>query len=99
SRRSSTRSSPRACSSTRFNRAAGRAQPAGGDQSRLLGLELRALAQRRLLPPRCPAGRWLAFYAERFDTVEVNATFYRLPRRDAVARWTDETPDGFLFAV
>jgi uncharacterized protein YecE (DUF72 family) len=29
----------------------------------------------------------------------VNATFYRLPRRDAVARWADETPDGFLFAV
>jgi uncharacterized protein YecE (DUF72 family) len=50
-------------------------------------------------PPRCPARTWLAFYAERFDTVEVNATFYRLPRRDAVARWAAQTPDGFLFAV
>ena len=31
--------------------------------------------------------------------MEVNSTFYRLPRRDAVARWLDQTPDGFLFAV
>jgi uncharacterized protein YecE (DUF72 family) len=50
-------------------------------------------------PPRCPASRWLRFYAERFDTVEVNSSFYRLPGRLAVARWADETPDGFCFAV
>jgi len=50
-------------------------------------------------PPRCPARRWLEVYAEVFDTVEVNATFYRLPRRDAVAHWVEQTPDRFLFAV
>ena len=50
-------------------------------------------------PSRLPASRWLEFYAERFDTVEVNATFYRLPRVDAVARWAEQTPAGFLFAV
>ena len=50
-------------------------------------------------PPRLPASRWLEHYAERFDTVEVNATFYRLPRRDAVARWVEQTPDGFVLAV
>ncbi len=50
-------------------------------------------------PPRLPASRWLRFYAERFDTVEVNSTFYRLPRRDAVARWVEESPDGFLFSL
>jgi uncharacterized protein YecE (DUF72 family) len=50
-------------------------------------------------PPRCPARSWLAYYAERFDTVEVNSTFYRLPRRDAVARWVEQTPPNFLFAV
>ena len=38
-------------------------------------------------------------YAERFDTVEVNSSFYRLPRRDAVARWVEQTPPGFVFAV
>jgi uncharacterized protein YecE (DUF72 family) len=50
-------------------------------------------------PPRLPARRWLAFYAERFDTVEVNATFYRLPRREAVERWAAEAPQGFSFAI
>jgi uncharacterized protein YecE (DUF72 family) len=50
-------------------------------------------------PPRLPAGRLLDAYAERFDTVEVNATFYRLPRRDTVASWVERTPPGFLFAV
>jgi uncharacterized protein YecE (DUF72 family) len=34
-----------------------------------------------------------------FDTVEVNATFYRLPGRDAVAAWASGTPPGFVFAV
>jgi uncharacterized protein YecE (DUF72 family) len=50
-------------------------------------------------PPRCPASRWLRFYARQFDTVEVNSTFYRLPRASAVARWVEETPDDFVFAV
>ena len=50
-------------------------------------------------PPRHPPRRWLEFYARHFDTVEVNATFYRLPRESAVANWERETPPGFLFAV
>jgi uncharacterized protein YecE (DUF72 family) len=50
-------------------------------------------------PPRLPARRWLELYAERFDTVEVNSTFYRLPRRDAVAHWVEQTPPDFVFTV
>jgi uncharacterized protein YecE (DUF72 family) len=46
-----------------------------------------------------PASRWLRRYAEVFDTVEVNATFYRLPKRETVEGWVEQTPDGFLFAV
>jgi uncharacterized protein YecE (DUF72 family) len=46
-----------------------------------------------------PASRWLELYARRFDTVEVNATFYRLPTRKAVAGWVAESPEGFAFAV
>lgn len=42
---------------------------------------------------------WLGYYASRFDTVEINATFYRLPRPQYVDRWHEATPDGFLFAV
>jgi uncharacterized protein YecE (DUF72 family) len=50
-------------------------------------------------PPRLPPRRWLEHYATVFDTVEINMTFYRLPRVEAVARWVAETPPGFLFAV
>jgi uncharacterized protein YecE (DUF72 family) len=50
-------------------------------------------------PPRLPPRRWLEFYAERFDTVEVNATFYRLPRPSAVANWVALSPPSFLFTI
>ena len=50
-------------------------------------------------PQREPQRRWLELYARRFDTVEVNTTFYRLPRRDAVAGWVKQTPADFRFAV
>jgi len=52
-----------------------------------------------LYPPGLPARRWLERYAERFSTVEVNATFYRLVSRDAVAHWVEQTPPSFIFAV
>jgi uncharacterized protein YecE (DUF72 family) len=50
-------------------------------------------------PRDLPSNRWLSRYAEHFDTVEVNATFYRLPKRDMVAAWVEQTPERFLFAV
>jgi uncharacterized protein YecE (DUF72 family) len=46
-----------------------------------------------------PQRRWLAFCAERFTAIEVNATFYRLQRRETFARWRAETPPGFRFAI
>jgi uncharacterized protein YecE (DUF72 family) len=46
-----------------------------------------------------PSREWLARYAETFATVEVNATFYRLPTRRVVARWSEQVPPGFVFAV
>jgi uncharacterized protein YecE (DUF72 family) len=46
-----------------------------------------------------PARLWLQHYAQYFDTVEVNNTFYRLPLKSSVARWVEETPPGFLFAI
>jgi uncharacterized protein YecE (DUF72 family) len=52
-----------------------------------------------LYPPGCPQRRWLARYAEVFDTVELNTTFYRLPSVDAVRGWVAQTPPGFTFAV
>jgi uncharacterized protein YecE (DUF72 family) len=50
-------------------------------------------------PDRLPAGRWLEHYASRFDTVELNTTFYRLPTQRSAQRWVDQTPDEFVFAV
>jgi uncharacterized protein YecE (DUF72 family) len=47
------------------------------------------------LPPR----QWLVHYAGFFDTVEVNSTFYRLPKRHAVENWVRESPAGFLITI
>ena len=52
-----------------------------------------------LYPEGLAKRRWLERYAERFDTVEVNSTFYRLASRDAVARWVEQTPESFVFAA
>jgi uncharacterized protein YecE (DUF72 family) len=41
----------------------------------------------------------LPYYAERFDTVELNSTFYRMPTAKAIAGWAEETPAGFVFAL
>jgi uncharacterized protein YecE (DUF72 family) len=53
----------------------------------------------RVYPPGCPPRRWLAHYATLFDTVEVNSTFYRLARPEAVARWVADTPPDFVLTV
>ena len=53
----------------------------------------------RLYPEGLAKSRWLARYAEEFDTVEVNSTFYRLASSAAVARWVEQTPPRFLFAA
>jgi uncharacterized protein YecE (DUF72 family) len=50
-------------------------------------------------PRGLPAARWLEHYAERFDTVEVNATFYRLPTLKATTGWAEGSPPGFVFTV
>ena len=46
-----------------------------------------------------PASQWFASYAEQFDTVELNATFYRLPRESTVEHWREQAPPGFCYAV
>lgn len=46
-----------------------------------------------------PRSRWLEAYADRFDTVELNATFYRLPAAETFARWAERAPGNFRYAV
>ena len=53
----------------------------------------------RLYPEGMGPARWLRRYAEVFDTVEVNSTFYRLPTAASVERWAEQTPADFVFAV
>ena len=53
----------------------------------------------RVYPKGLPQRRWLEHYATRFDTVEVNSTFYRLAKPGAVAAWLEATPPEFVFAV
>jgi uncharacterized protein YecE (DUF72 family) len=50
-------------------------------------------------PPDLPARERLPWYAEHFEAVEVNSTFYAVPAPDTVARWAEQTPDGFTFDV
>ena len=54
-------------------------------------------ARRR--PRGAPKFDELAFYAEHFDTVEVNSSFYRVPAIDAVRKWAERTPPGFEFSL
>jgi uncharacterized protein YecE (DUF72 family) len=47
------------------------------------------------LPPR----DYLSYYSRRFDTVEVDSTFYKCPATNTVRGWYEKTPDGFLFSA
>jgi len=50
-------------------------------------------------PEKFPTGKMLPYYAERFSTVEINYTFYRMPNAKTVAGWDAETPAGFSFTL
>ena len=53
----------------------------------------------RFYPEGTKPEEFLRLYAERFDTVDLNTTGYRLPSEDQFRRWADGVPDGFRFAV
>jgi len=53
----------------------------------------------RWYPKKMPAGERLAWYAQHFELVEVNSTFYSVPEPRMVERWCAATPDGFTFDV
>ena len=50
-------------------------------------------------PPGTPPGDYLVEYSRHFRTVEVDATFYRIPPASTVEGWYAKTPPGFLFAA
>jgi uncharacterized protein YecE (DUF72 family) len=55
--------------------------------------------RRSFYPDGVPQRRWLEHYAERFATVEVNNTFYRLPRRETFEQWAERVPPDFLMGA
>jgi uncharacterized protein YecE (DUF72 family) len=52
-----------------------------------------------IYPAKFAQKNWLGFIAERFDTVEVNTSFYRIPKRETIAAWQEATPKHFRFAL
>ena len=50
-------------------------------------------------PENLPAAKMLSYYADRFDTVEINNTFYRMPEATMVAKWRTQVADGFTFVL
>ncbi|MDP3879383.1 MAG: DUF72 domain-containing protein [Dehalococcoidales bacterium] len=53
----------------------------------------------RFYPEKLPKTKWLEFYAARFNTVELNNSFYRLPSEAAFTNWRDSSPADFTFSV
>jgi len=53
----------------------------------------------RFYPEAVPTRDWLAYYAQQFDSVEINSSFYRLPSLSTVRHWRDSVPKDFRFAL
>lgn len=50
-------------------------------------------------PEELPVKRWFEYYAGEFDTVEINNSFYRLPKAETFDAWQEQAPPGFCYAV
>ncbi len=53
----------------------------------------------RFYPEKLPKTKWLQHYAQHFNTVEINNTYYHLPRATTVENWRAQAPPGFLYTV
>src|SRR5690606_10553081 len=79
----------------------------GGERRREARMEIRADSSGysykewvgSFYPEKLPAREMLRSYAERLPTVEINNTFYRLPKASVVETWASQVPDGFRFTV
>src|SRR5262249_60345251 len=50
-------------------------------------------------PAEAKSGEFLSHYARRFDTVEIDATWYRIPSESMVRKWERDTPEDFVFSA
>ena len=53
----------------------------------------------RFYPEKLPKAKWLDFYARHFPTLELNNTFYRLPKETVFNKWYGSSSEGFIFSV
>jgi len=53
----------------------------------------------RFYPKKLPAKKMLEAYARKLDTVEINSTFYRLPKKEVVESWASQVPEDFRFTL
>lgn len=53
----------------------------------------------KFYPDKLPKTRWLNYYTQYFNTLEVNSTFYRYPSQKLLEGWHSKTPDNFTFAL
>ena len=65
----------------------------------MLGVVVQGLAGRGVPAGLPRPGRGSSYYAQRFDTVEINNTFYRLPAAATVESWAAQAPPGFCYAL
>jgi uncharacterized protein YecE (DUF72 family) len=63
------------------------------------GWSYRHWSQGAFYPKGLASGGWLEYYVQRFATVEINTSFYRLPRAELVERWCELAPPGFVFSA
>ncbi len=55
--------------------------------------------KQRFYPADLPKSKWFEYYSQHFDTVEINNTFYHLPKEQTLLRWHDVAPKDYLYAV
>ena len=55
--------------------------------------------QGKFYPEDLPASKWLQYYCEHFNTLEINASFYKFPEIKNLARWHNKTPMEFTFSI
>lgn len=53
----------------------------------------------KFYPEDIPQKKWLEYYAEQFDTVEINNSFYRMPKETTMEQWYERVPEGFSFTL
>ncbi len=50
-------------------------------------------------PQTLPTSQWLTYYSKQFNTLEVNTSFYHIPRLSSLQKWSAATPEDFIFSM